>query len=300
MKVLITGAGGFIGAWLIKRLIRKGYRIRVLDLIENRKIIAAIAGSSIADGIEWCCGDIADTAIVHHTAKDCDALIHLAGLLTPACQENPVLGANVNLIGALNIFTAAQKFNIGKVLYMSSAGVFGPDGGSEPHPTTLYGAFKLAAEYSAKAFYETEGISSIGFRPFVVYGPGRTQGLSAGPTLACQAIAQSREYTIPFSGEFDMIHVDDVAAAFEIVLQTSLNGAAVLNLLGTKVSVGEVVADLNHLAGRVAIDAAGDPLPIVAPTEEPFAGHLLPGWRPRSLRQGLQETIEFYRTGIID
>ena len=117
---------------------------------------------------------------------------------------------------------------------MSSAGVFGPTDGDVPFPTTLYGAFKLAGEGCARAFWEDHRIPSVGFRPLVVYGPGRELGLTAGPTLACRAAARGEAYVIPFSGATDFIYVDDVAAAFVAPVQRALSGAAVHNLLGVR------------------------------------------------------------------
>ena len=82
----------------------------------------------------------------------------MAAILTPACQADPLRGAQINLLGTLNVFETARARGIGKVLYMSSAGVFGPDDGQHPRPTTLYGAWKLAGEGIARAYFADHGI----------------------------------------------------------------------------------------------------------------------------------------------
>ena len=166
-----------------------------------------------------------DTDTVMSAAEGCDIVAHLAAILTPACRDNPIRGAEINLIGTLNMFLAARRHGMGRVVYMSSAGVFGPDNGHTPFPTTHYGAFKLACEGAARAYYADHGISSIGFRPFVVYGPGRESGGSAGPSLAARAAAWGEAYTIPFSGASGLVYVDDVAAAYEAAVLREIDDA---------------------------------------------------------------------------
>lgn len=295
MKILVTGGGGFIGAWIVRKLARAGHRPVIFDVHENRAKVAEIAGQNLAEALDWITGDIASTEDVTRAAAGCESIIHLAGLLTPACRDNPVLGANVNLIGTLNVFLAARAHGIGNVAYMSSMGVFGPDGGPEPHPTTLYGAFKLGGEYSARAFLDDAGIISTGFRPYVVYGPGREIGASAGPTLACRAAARDEAYTIPFSGRIDMIHADDVARIFLAAVETPPAGANTLNLLGVAAETTEIARTIEALAPGADISVAGTPMPIMAPEAEPKLAELFPGWRTMSLEKGVHNTITHYR-----
>lgn len=295
MKVLITGGGGFIGAWIIRRLVQAGHTPVVFDIHSRRDKLAEITGPDVAEAIGWITGDIISSEDLTAAAQGCDSIVHLAGLLTPACRENPILGANVNLIGTLNAFLAARAHGIDNVAYMSSMGVFGPEGGPEPHPTTLYGAFKLGAEHSARAFLADDGITSTGFRPYVVYGPGREIGASAGPTLACRAAARGESYTIPFTGTIDMIHADDVARIFLCAVERPPTGATALNLLGVTADTGDIVQAIKNLAPGADIDAAGAPMPIKAPTSEPRLAQLFPDWSPVSLEDGLSDTIAYYR-----
>jgi len=295
LKILVTGGGGFIGAWIIREIIRRGDVPVVLDRADDRHKVREIAGDEIASELEWITADIADTDAVVTAARGCDRIIHLAGLLTPACKADPVLGARVNLIGTLNAFLAARAHKMPSVIYMSSAGVFGPDGGSKPHPVTHYGAFKLASEHSARAFLEDDGIASIGFRPFVVYGPGRDGGLSAGPTLACRAAARGEAYTMPITGEFDMVHVADVAAAFVDAVRMPLEQAHVINLIGHRASAEAIVTLIRNAVAGARIDCAGDPMPIDSPRSDSTLEALYPKWNPMSVDDGLRATIDFYR-----
>ena len=295
MKILVTGGGGFIGAWILRALARDGLTPVVLDRTEDRSKVREIAGRDFASGLECLVADIADTRAVVQAAQGCERIIHLAGLLTPACRADPILGAQVNLIGTLNAFLAAREHGMPSVIYMSSAGVFGPEGGPEPHPTTLYGAYKLASEHSARAFREDHGIASIGFRPYVVFGPGRDGGLSAGPTLACRAAARGEAYTMPIVGPFDMIHVADVASAFLRAVRMPLDDAHVVNLLGHPTTANDVVASIRNAVPGARIECAGDPMPISCPTRDDTLDRLFPDWRPIGAEDGLRSTIDFYR-----
>jgi UDP-glucose 4-epimerase len=296
MRVLVTGGGGFIGGWIVLRLREAGYSPVVFDKHENRAKVAEIAGAATAESLDWITGDIAETDQVDTACRGCERVIHLAGLLTPACQANPVLGAQVNLIGTINAFLAARNHGITSVAWMSSAGVFGPEGGPEPRPTTQYGAFKLGAEHSARAFFADDGISSIAFRPYVVYGPGREVGISAGPSLACRAAAIGECYTIPFSGPIDLIHADDVARIFLLAIASPQSGAHATNLIGRRTKTDEIVDTLADLVPGARISSEGPLLPVDFPHTEPALAKLFPGWSPMSLEAGLTNTIDHYRT----
>ncbi len=295
-RILISGGTGFLGAWIARRLAARGMRLRIFDRSGDRSLVAAIAGGEAAEGAEWIVGDVVDGEAVAATARGCDAIVHLAGILTPACEADPVLGARVNLIGTLNVFEAARAHGIARIAYASSAGVFGPDDdGREPRPITQYGAFKLACEGSARAYFHDHGIASTGFRPYVVYGPGRTTGLTAGPTLACRAAARGEAYAIPYRGAAGLVFVDDVAAAYELSLDRPPEGALVLNLPGVTAESEEVADAIRAIVpgARIAVD--GPLLPFIRDVPEGDLRAVLRDLPATSLGEGLERTIAFYR-----
>jgi len=299
MTVLITGGGGFLGAWIIKRLHTRGIEVRVLDLSDDRSTTREIIGSK-ADGLDWRRGDVASSNDVTKASRGCDFVIHLAALLTPACIENPILGAQVNLIGTLNVFEAAKTNGLSGVTYASSAAVFGPDAGETPCPTTHYGAYKLACEGAARAYWLEAGVPSVGYRPLVVYGPGRDIGLTAGPSIACRKAAQGKPYTIGFSGATDMIFVDDVAAAFEAAVVQPFKGAHAFSLVGEMVEVADIAAAIEKVAPNSEISFEGPPIP-VHPNIIPGAVEKLLGTLPHtSLTEGIRRTVTHYQVDCYD
>lgn len=296
MRVLITGGGGFLGAWVTKRLLLAGFPIRIMDTHLSPNRIQALTGKEQSQSIEWLEGDIANSKYVLSAAKGCHAIVHLAGVLTPMCRQDPLRGAQINVMGTLNVFEAARQHNIARVIYTSSGGVFGPSDGQVPFPTTHYGAYKLANEGSARAYWEDHQIASIGMRPFVVYGPGRDGGLSAGPSLACRAAALGETYAIPFTGSAGMVYVDDVAAAYEAAVKSTFTGAHTLNLTGHIATMQEVIRAIKLIVPNAQVSCEGPPLPSAADSINEYNNGLLALGVEKSLLEGIRETISYYQT----
>ena len=294
MQVLITGGGGFIGAWLARRLAGAGHRLRVFEPVGRSAQFAGIVGSAAAAAVEWRVGDIADAQAVHAAAEGCDAIVHLAGILTPACKSDPVRGAMINLVGTLNVFNAAQAHRIKRIVFTSSAGVYGPDDATTPRPITHYGAFKLACEGSARAYWEDHGIASVGFRPYIVYGFGRETGLTAGPSLACRAAARGEAYVIPYVGTAGLVFVDDVVAAYEAALRREGDGTHVFNLPGEVASNDDVVAAVREVIPDARIRIDGPVLPFAEDIGEGQLRGVFPDLPATLLRDGIRRTIEMY------
>ena len=276
MTILVTGGNGFLGAWVIRRLRARGLPVRVFDLVENRRLVELIAGTT--SGVEWVTGDIADPAAVRAAAAGTARIIHLAGLLTPARAADP-----------------ARAEGHPAVVYTSGAAVFGAMDGRVPAPQTHYGAFKPACEGSARAYWADHGIASIGFRPYVVYGPGREGGASAGPSLACRAAARGERYTIPYSGRAGLVYADDAAAAYEAAVTRDIEGAHALTMAGTTASNEDIIAEIYRIIPDAQLDVAGPPMPIAATLDPGAIATVLPGLSCTSLADGIRQTIESYR-----
>jgi nucleoside-diphosphate-sugar epimerase len=160
----------------------------VFDIDADRSTVAEIAGDGVARDLDWRTGDIRATDEVERAARGCDGVIHLAGVLTPACSENPILGAEIDLIGTLNVFEAARQHRFASVVYAGSAGVFRTD--DAVHPTTFS---RLQAGFEGAVRHYDDHRLRASLRPLVVYGAGRERP-DAGPG-ACRAAAPRSTFT---------------------------------------------------------------------------------------------------------
>lgn len=293
MRVLVTGAAGFLGAWTVKRLLAADIAVRAFDKSTDHLCAVEVLGDD-ARRVEWVQGDIANAQAVDEAVFGCSAVAHIAGILTPVCRDNPILGAHVNLIGTLNVFEAAKRHGIRRIVYMSSASVFGASHARYPEPATQYGAFKLACEGSARAYWEDAGIVSVGLRPLVAYGPGREVGPSAGATLACKAAAAKKPFTIPFSGRSGFVHGDEVAHAVEESLLRTLDGAHVFSMGGETAETAEVARQINALSGGDYVSVEGPPIWINCDFDSDAILQVLPNVRRISLEEGLTNTYAHY------
>ena len=151
--VLVTGAGGCIGAWVVAILARSGVNVIASDLSSNKSRAALILGDTV-NGLIWEQCDVTDFSALKALAikHDISAIIHLAGLQVPFCAANPALGARVNVEGTINVFQCARDLNICRTVYASSIAAHGMPPGGE-YKATLYGAYKLANEQTAGVYW---------------------------------------------------------------------------------------------------------------------------------------------------
>ena len=259
MRVLVTGANGCIGAWIVKQLLDRGADVLIYDLDPNPAKLRLLVDAKLLDRVVIEQGRIEDTARVKALVKDggITHIVHLAAVLMPFCQKNPVAGGLVNVVGTLNVFEAARDAGRPvRVVYASSSAVWGPEEAygarklteADPlHPATHYGVFKQANEENARVFYASDGISSVGLRPWAVYGFGRDLGLTADPSLAIRAAAEMKPFHIRLSGPMDMQYVEDVAAIFIGCLFSPKEGAHTFNLAGVVMAMEDFVPLLDRL-----------------------------------------------------
>jgi UDP-glucuronate 4-epimerase len=312
-RFLVTGALGCIGAWVVRTLVREGVPTAIFDRAGDLRRLRLVMREDELAQITLLNGDITDLAAVEHAIGTCSAtsIIHLAALQVPFCRADPVGGAQVNVIGTVNVFEAARRRGLRRVVYASSVAVYGlseeyPEGpiayDAPLHPRTLYGVYKQANEGTARVYWADDAITSIGLRPHVVYGPGRDQGMTSSPTTAMLAAALGIPYAIPFGGRFDMQFAEDVANAFIRATRVPLEGAEVFNLRGSVVHVSEVVAAIE----AVVPDARGTLSFVDAPLSFPEDMDQTPlltalGPLPRTpLADGVAATIETFRQAVQD
>ena len=292
-NILIFGGCGFLGSWITKALLKKNLRITIFDLRIKTDLLKNLIGNDL-NKINFIEGDISDYEQVLKATEDMNYILNLAGLMTPDCSSNPSLGAEVNVKGSINVFEAIKKNNIKFLIYTSSGGVYGNEDKYNPFPETHYGAFKLAVEGMARAYFNESLISSVGLRPFVIYGPGREVGGTAGVTLACKAAKQNFEYTVGFSGKVGFVYVEDVTNLVERLIDKAPVGAITMNINGITTSVENFVSIIKKNIPDANVKFSGKPLSVV---EEILGGEpskTFKDFKYTSLDNGINKTINFY------
>jgi nucleoside-diphosphate-sugar epimerase len=313
----MTGGYGCIGSWIAKRLVDDGQEVWIFDLKEDTHRLDLLLDADARARVHFLEGDVSTPAAFRKAAETVGAthLLHLAGLQVPTCRANPILGATVNVIGTLAVFEAAValKGQVQRVVYASSAAVHGPPEGNEAigdavrlSPTTHYGAFKVCNELNARVYWQDQGITSVGLRPWTVYGVGRDFGVTSEPTKAIKAVAAGRPYAITYGGLQDLQYVDDVAATFLKAMTAPFEGAEALNVRGAVTSIETFVATLREVAPEAStLVTHGDRQLPIAPDLDDRLLESTFGPLPRtSLLAGVRETYERFvalqRAGRLD
>lgn len=301
----VTGALGCIGAWVVKTLVERGDSAFVFDLGGDTSRLKDLIDEEALDTVRFVKGDITDDEAVRKGLESSGAakIVHLAGLQVPFCRADPAKGARVNVLGTLHMFEAAASLGIDRLVYASSAAVYGPpapgdappDESSPTEPATHYGAYKRANEGNARVYHLDRGISSIGLRPLTVYGVGRDQGMTSDPTRALKAAVVRQPFAIRFGGATDFNYAADAAEAFLAAADSDLEGAHVFNLPGDSLPVEEFVRIAEGVLpeehrGFISVD--GPALPLPAELDGSSFQKAFPDFSRTSVEDGIARTVD--------
>jgi nucleoside-diphosphate-sugar epimerase len=295
--VLITGAGGCIGSWAMALLARAGVPAVAFDLTEDKRRPRLVMSEAQLAAVRWLTGDVADydSVLKAVEASGATAIVHLAALQVPFCKADPVAGAQVNVVGTVNVLEAARKLGIRRLSYASSIAAHGALEGHGTLPT-LYGAYKYCNEETAKVYSQDWGVHSVGLRPGVVYGVGRDQGMTSKTTVAILAAAAGKPYDIPFRGPISWLHAGEVASAFLKVVSKPRQGAPVFDINGVPSTVEASVKLLKELAPGAGVSCSGQSLPFPMDlSDEPvrkFLGH----YGSVTVEAGMRGTLAAFKT----
>lgn len=309
-RFLITGAMGCIGAWALHHLLKSGKEVVSFDLSENRSRVNLLLSASEQDVITFVKGDLTDFEQVKNVVEQhgITHILHLAALQIPFCKADPVMGAQVNVVGTVNIFEAAQQAGIKHLALASSVGVYGPpeaypegvvSSDAALKPDTLYGVYKQANEGTARVYWQDQQISSVTLRPYTVYGVGRDQGLTSEPTKAMLAAAKGEHYDISFGGTMQFHFASDVAKQFIEAAQTPTQGAKSFNLGTTPVAVTELANLIEKQKPSVKVSSGTTVLPFpigLSKGDYPNYSQI----QETTLEQGIKETIEQFEACLAD
>jgi UDP-glucuronate 4-epimerase len=296
--VLVTGVAGFIGSWVARTLIQRGLEVVGIDISEERHRLRMLGLDLPVHRV-----DVRDWEGLRRLVSERppQAVIHLAALQIPGCRADPRTCVEVNVGGTMNLLELAREHGF-PVVYASSAAVYGPDLGRPlgeeegVRPQTLYGVFKRTNEECARVYGQDYGVRSVGLRPYVVYGPGRDQGLTSDVTQALRAAVRGEPFRIRFGGRIALQYAADVAEAFVRCALAPPQGARVYNLRGVVASVAEVVGTIEEVTGRRGLVTwEEDPIPIAADLSDMAFQQDYGPFPYRGLHDGLRETVEIWR-----
>jgi UDP-glucuronate 4-epimerase len=309
---LVTGAMGCIGAWTVANLVRDGAAVTAYDLGTDPYRLGYLLDESELEKINFVQGDIADLEALEQVVVDgrISHIIHLAALQVPFCRADPMLGARVNVSGTVNVFEVAKRHQeqVQQLVYASSAAVYGPNTAydvspapvdAEMAPGTIYGVYKLANEGTARIYWQDDGVSSIGLRPYIVYGVGRDQGMTSGPSKAMLAAAAGRPFHIPHGGRADYQWADDAARTFIACARKPNSGAAVHNLKRNDQHMSDIVAAIKSAvpaaAGQITFEA-GTLIGLPDSLDDSSLVAFLDDVPDTLLAEGVGRTIEQFRS----
>jgi len=316
-KVLVTGAGGFIGSHLVEELVRKGANVSCFLKYDSKGGLGNLTKipKEIFDKLEIIRDDLRDIESVKKAVENCDVIFHLGALISiPYSYENPRGYVETNIIGTLNILEAAKNNkNIKKIVITSTSEVYGTALYSpidEKHPLQAqspYAASKIASDKLAESFAKSFNLPITIIRPFNAYGP-RQSIRAVIPTIIHQALISDRIKLGSLDPKRDFTFVEDTVKGFIKIAESENSIGEVINIgSGKAVSIGEVVETIKSILNK-NFEIETDPNKIRPEKSEvkllicdnKKAKEII-GWEPNvSLKEGLNEVINYIRKNLYD
>src|SRR5579871_149766 len=258
-KVLVTGAGGFIGSHLAEALAVRGASVRAFVHYNSRGSVGNLihVAPSVLPAIEVVSGDLRDPDAVRRATLSVDTVFHLGALIAiPYSYLNPRSVLETNALGTLNVLEAARAESVRRVIHASTSEVYGtarytPMDEAHPlHGQSPYAASKIGADAMVQAFYRSFGLPAVTIRPFNTYGP-RQSARAVIPTIIVQALHGDTIRLGSLTPKRDFTFVDDTVRGFVLAAESGDVLGEQLNLgIGEAVSIGELVRYVLAVIGR--------------------------------------------------
>lgn len=257
--ILVTGGAGFIGSHLVDALLGLGHGVRVLDNLSTGKTTNLPLANP---RLELIVGDVADAALVRRAVADCQAVVHLAAVASvQASVEDPVGTHSSNFLGTLNLCQAMAEQGLKRVLFASSAAVYGQHGDGQAidedtptAPLTPYAVDKLASEYYLDFYRREHGLEPVIFRFFNVFGPRQdpSSPYSGVISIFTERALAGKPITVFGDGEQtrDFVYVGDLVALLSQALQAPDTPIGAVNVgLNQATSLNQLLAAVGGLLG---------------------------------------------------
>jgi dTDP-glucose 4,6-dehydratase len=315
MKVLVTGADGFIGSHLTEALVRQGHEVKAFVLYNSFNSWGWLdqCAPEVAGKFDVFAGDIRDPYGVKKAMQGCDTVMHLAALIAiPYSYHSPDTYVDTNVKGTLNIVQAARELGVAKVVHTSTSEVYGTARFvpiTEEHPLqgqSPYSASKIGADQIAMSFYSAFDTPVVIIRPFNTYGP-RQSARAIIPTVITQIASGARKIKLgAIHPTRDFNFVRDTVRGFILLAESARAIGEVVNIGSNfEISVGDTARMIAEVMG-VEIEIETDPArlrPEKSEVDRLWASsqkaHDLVGWQPEyacrdGLRRGLVETAAWF------
>jgi len=315
MKILVTGADGFIGSHLTEALVRAGHDVRAFVLYNSFNSWGWLdhCGADVKGRFEVFAGDIRDPHGVRTAMKQCDTVMHLAALIAiPYSYHSPDTYIDTNVKGTLNVVQAARDLGVSRVIHTSTSEVYGTARFvpiTEEHPLqgqSPYSASKIGADQIAMSFYASFGTPVTTLRPFNTYGP-RQSARAVIPTIMTQIAAGARSIKLgAVHPTRDFNFVSDTVAGFVAALAADKAVGETINLGSNfEISIGDTaktIADVMHAEIEIVTDEQRL-RPANSEVERLWADNRkareLLGWQPQyggieGFRRGIAETVAWF------
>ncbi len=305
MRLLVTGASGFIGSRLVPALVDQGHDVVATDIVAEPQWLTS------REGVEYRRVDLSRDPDVRELVfrSRPDKVVHLAGLLAEPCEAAPLRAFKVNLMATTSLLEACVATGVARFVMTSSPSVFGR-GLAEPvvedaarPPVTAYGQTKLACEHMLEWCRRARGLSVGAARFPWVYGPGRTTGLAAGHcSLLLDAIARGETAIVRNADQVgDWLYVKDAVKALILLLESDDRPPVTHNIMSGVHSVADAMAVAREQFPDARIKvrkAPGAHYPYASSFDGTRARKEI-GWNPdRSIRRGFKERVETVRSSL--
>lgn len=318
-RVLVTGAGGFIGSHLTERLMQLGATTRAMVHYNALGTWGWLDESPVLSDTQVFAGDICDRDSVHRAMEGVEVVFHLAALIAiPYSYLAPASYVRTNVEGTLNVLQAARELAVDRVIHTSTSEVYGTARRTpidEAHPLqgqSPYSASKIGADKMAEAYHHSFGLPVVTVRPFNTFGP-RQSGRAVIPAIITQCLSGEKVRLGNLSPTRDLSYVGDTVQGFLLAASEPEAVGQTINLgSGREISIGDLAHLIAQLAGRpITIESQAERVrPEMGEVDRLVADNRLArtmlGWCPAvTLETGLQRTIEWtqahlerYRPGV--
>jgi NAD dependent epimerase/dehydratase len=313
-KVLVTGAGGFVGSHLVELLVKKGAQVTALVHYNSRNDWGMLedVGKNVLKEIKVIAGDLRDSDCVRMAVLRQQVVFHLGALIgIPYSYVNPRDVVDTNLNGTLNVLSAACDSEVEKVVHTSTSEIYGTaqyvpmDEDHPSHPQSPYAASKLGADLLALSFHRSFDLPVGVIRPFNVYGP-RQSARAVIPSIIIQALVKGKINLGSVSPTRDLTFVQDTVSGFIAFAECEATTGEVVNLgSGGEVSINQIVELVSECLGKkINIRKEKDRIrPNKSEVERLFSdsgkAKELFDWNPRiELKEGISRTIRWLEKNI--